>query len=98
MAYSEPGPGSITRCRVDSVELSGSFHVWIEVETPRNGSKAKVCRFGGTAPVIFGLVSSGLGADLGPTSMTSIRILESFRALVAQPNEVRSLGNLHTRP
>ncbi len=35
----------------------------------------------GTAPGVFGLASSGLGADLGPKSMISGRILNSFRGL-----------------
>ncbi len=51
--------------------------VWIVVETPRNRSEIDRNRFVSDCPGIWGLVSSGLGADLDPKSTISGRILKN---------------------
>ncbi len=44
-----------------------------------------MCRFVGTAPAIFGLVLSGVGADVGPKFTIPGQILKHFLGHLAQP-------------
>ncbi len=68
-----------------SAELSHSLTSfgswWKHPDTGPKSIGICLCRFVGTAPGIFGLVSSGLGADLGRNSTNFGRILNKFSGL-----------------
>ncbi len=77
----------------NSAELScslSSFGPWSKhLETGTKPIEIGLCPFVGTTLGIIGLVSSGLGADLGSKSPISGRILKVFGALLAQPGGCR---------
>ncbi len=65
----------------NSAELSHSLQVLDRGRNTETGPKSigiGSCRFVGTALGIIGLALSGLGADVGPKSTISGRILKSF--------------------
>ncbi len=69
------GPEALLR----NIEYFAVNKFWIVVRKPRNRSEIVRNQIGPVCPGIFGLVSSASGADWGPKSAISWRILGSFR-------------------